>query len=631
MAEESFKRKLTAILSADVEGYSRLMGEDEDTTIRTLTAYRELMSTLIQKHRGRVVDSPGDNLLAEFLSVVDAVRCAVEIQEELRVRNAELPDNRRMEFRIGINLGDVVEEGERIYGDGINIAARVEGLAEGGGICISGAVHDSIKNKLSLSYESLGEHTVKNIKEPVRVYRMRIGPEAAAPVVREEKAGSRRWPKAALAAVAVLVIVAGAWAIWNFYFRPPPTEPASVEKMAFPLPEKPSIAVLPFANMSDDPGKEYLSDGITEQIITSLSKIPRLFVISRTSTFSYKGKPVKVQQVAEELGVRYVLEGSVQQSGDKIRITAQLIDALTGRHLWAERYERNYKEIFALQDEITLKILNEMQVKLTDGERIRSHIKKTQNLEAFEKLMEGITYLRAFNIESNATARRLAEEAIALDPEHPSGYVLLAAVNIMDVWLGSSKSPRKSLSKATELLQKVIDLDENNDMAYSLLCHIYAMQRHFDKAVEAGQKAIELNPNSDSALVWLAMTLRWMGKPEEAIALHKRAMRLCPFPPSYYYMNLGQAYRTADRCEEAIEEYKKALHLTPRNIFAFEGLSVCYGLLGQENESRAAAAEIMKLNPNFTIKFMMKRSPNKDRHLVERWADVLRKAGIPEG
>jgi len=321
MAPESYQRKLTAILSADVEGYSRLMGEDEDATIRTLTTYRELMSTLIDKHRGRVVDSPGDNLLAEFGSVVDAVRCAVEIQEELRVRNAELPESRKMEFRIGINLGDVVEEAERIYGDGINIAARVEGLADGGGICISGPVYDSIKNKLSLSYESMGEHTVKNIKEPVRVYRMLIGPEAAAPFMREEKKEPRRWKKTSLAAVVILVVVVGFWAIWNFYFRRPSVEPASIEKMAFPLPDKPSIAVLPFINMSDDPKQEYFSDGITEEIITALSKVPKLFVVARKSMFTYKGKLVKVQQVSEELGVRYVLEGSVRKFENRVRIT----------------------------------------------------------------------------------------------------------------------------------------------------------------------------------------------------------------------------------------------------------------------------------------------------------------------
>jgi adenylate cyclase len=401
--------------------------------------------------------------------------------------------------------------------------------------------------------------------------------------------------------------------------------------MAFPLPEKPSIAVLPFANMSDDPGKEFLSDGITEQIITSLSKVPSLFVISRTSTFSYKDKPAKVQQVAEELGVRYVLEGSVQQSEDKIRITAQLIDALTGRHLWAQRYERNYEDIFALQDEITLKVLNEMQVKLTEGERLRAFTGKTTNLEAYEKMLESITYVRAFNIESNATARRLLEEVIALDPVFSRGYSYLAGVNLMDVWLGSSKSPPKSLAQATELLQKAIDLDENNDEAYSLLCGLYAMQRQFDKSIEAGQKAIELNPNSAGAYVWLAMPLRYMGKAEEAIEFNKKAIRLCPFPPSYYYLNLGHAYRTANRCEEAITEYKKALHLTPQNAMVFEGLSICYGFLGKEQESRAAAAEIIKLNPNYTIKSAKKSKPYLNRELFERWLNALRKAGIPEG
>nr|MBC8391210.1 hypothetical protein [Deltaproteobacteria bacterium] len=288
MAQEDFKRKLTAILSADVEGYSRLMGEDEDATIRTLTTYRELMTTIIQKHRGRVVDSPGDNLLAEFSSVVDAVRCAVEIQEELRVRNADLPDNRRMEFRIGINLGDVVEEGERIYGDGVNITARVEGLAEGGGICISGTVYDSIKSKLSLSYESMGEHTVKNITEPVRVYRKRVGPEATTPVKEKKKTRPRRWFKPSLAAIGVVLIIGIGLSIWHFYFRPPPIEPASPDKMAFPLPDNPSIAVLPFVNLNKDPELEYIADGITENITTTLSKLPEMFVMDRTSTKTYK-------------------------------------------------------------------------------------------------------------------------------------------------------------------------------------------------------------------------------------------------------------------------------------------------------------------------------------------------------
>ena len=630
MAEDGFKRKLTAILSTDVVGYSRLMRDDEDSTIRTLTTYRTAMSTLIQKFRGHVVDATGDNLLAEFSSVVDAVNCAVEIQRELSERNAELPEERKMEFRIGVNLGDVVEEEGRIYGDGVNIAARMEGLAEAGGICISGSVYDSVESRLGLEYKFLGEQEVKNIDKPVRAFQILSLPDPTAQrTVQAKETNGKKWRKLTIATAAVLIVVVAGAVLWDRYYRYPSVEKATVEKMAFPLPEKPSIAVLPFTNMSEDPGKEYLSDGITEQIITSLSKMPEIFVISRTSTFSYKNKPVKVQKVAEDLGVRYVLEGSVQQSGDKIRITAQLIDALTGRHIWAERYERNYKDIFAIQDEITLKILKELQVKLTGGEGIRSQLVKPTNLDAYEKLMEGLTYVRAFNKESNATARRLAEEAIVLDPTYSGSYGLLAGVNFMDVWLGVSKSPPESLARANELLKKAIDLDENNDGAYSLLCHVYAMQGQFDKSIEAGQKAIELNPNSDAAYVWLAMTLRWIGKAEEAIELTKRAIRLCPFPPSYYYLNLGNAYRTAGRCEEAIEEYKKALHLTPQNIHVFEGLSICYGLLGRAEESRAAAAEVLKLNPNFSIKSSL--NPYVNKELVERWNNILRKAGIPEG
>ena len=629
MTDERANRKMSAILSADVKGYSRLMSVDEEGTVKALNDCREIIARCVHDHRGRVVDSPGDNVLAEFVSTVEAVKCAVKIQEDLKVRNADRPENRKMEFRIGVNLGDVIEEEGRIYGDGVNIAARLEGLAEAAGICISGTAFDQVKGKLSLGYQYVGKQTVKNIPDPIRAYKVLMEPEHAGKVIGEHKPKKWRW--AQIAAV-ILIVIAGTIAILKIYFGPPQIEPASVEKMAFPLPEKPSIAVLPFENMSDDPGKEYLSDGITEQIITSLSKVPSLFVISRTSTFTYKDKPVKVQQVAEELGIRYVLEGSVQQSENKIRITAQLVDALTGRHLWAQRYERNYKDIFALQDEITLKILNEIQVKLTEGERLRAFTGKTTNLDAYEKLLEGITYVRAFNIESNATARRLFEEVIAIDPVFSRGYSYLASVNLMDVWLGSSKSPPKSIAQATELLQKAIDLDENNDEAYSLLCGTYGLQRQFDKSIRAGQKAIELNSNQAGAYVWLAMPLRWMGKAEEAIEFNKKAIRLSPFPPSYYYVNLGNAYLTAGRSEEAIEEYKKALHLTPQNANVFSGLSICYGLLGRGQESRAAAAELIKLNPNYTIKFYMKlMSVYKNQELVKRGADALRKAGIPEG
>jgi adenylate cyclase len=624
MTDEGYKRKLTAILSADVEGYSRLMGEDEDATIRTLTSYRELMTTLIHKHRGRVVDSPGDNLLAEFSSVVDAVRCAVEIQEELRVRNAELPENRRMHFRIGINLGDVVQEEERIYGDGINIAARVEGLAEGGGICISGTVYDSIKNKLSLTYESLGEHTVKNITEPVRVYRMRVGPEAAV------KPRPRYWYKAALAAVAVLVVVAGAWAIWNFYFRPPPIEPASIEKMAYPLPDKPSIAVLPFNNLSGDPEQEYFSDGITEEIITALSRVPKLFVIARNSTFTYKGKPVKVKQVAEELGVKYVLEGGVRKGGDKVRITAQLIDALTGHHLWAERYDRNLSDIFAVQDEITKKIITALQVKLTEGEQARATAKGTNNLEAYLKCLQANEYILRLNIESNALGKQLAEEAIALDPEYASAYFALGRAHMIDVWLGASKSPKDSLAKAIELVQKAIVLDDSLAEAHGLLGFLYSMTRQYDKAVALAEKAVALDPNSAECHYRMGKILVFDGRWAESIPEFKKAIRLNPIPPNAYLYSLGLSYGWTGQYEEAITWCKKAILQEPDSFMAHIMMAAVYSLSGREEEARAAAAEILRINPKFSLVKLAKSCTYRGKGDCERLFGALRKAGLPD-
>ena len=367
MATQDFKRKLSAILHADVKSYSRLMGEDEQATVSTLTAYREVMGILIQNHRGRVVHGSGDSLLADFNSVVDAVQCAVEVQKELKSRNAELPEDRKVEFRIGINLGDVIDESEDLHGDGVNIAARVEALAENGGICITRPAYDQVKNKLPLGYEYLGEHSVKNIAEPVRVYRILMKPEDAGKVIGEKKVPPKQRWKLALAAMVLVLVGIISITLWNNYFRPPSVEVASVEKMAFPLPDKPSVAVLPFENLSADPEQEYFSDGITEEIITALSRIPRLFVIARNSTFTYKGKLVRIKQVAEELGVRYVLEGSIRKAGDRVRITAQLIDALNGQYLWTERYDRHLNDIFAVQDEITKNIITAMQVKLTEG------------------------------------------------------------------------------------------------------------------------------------------------------------------------------------------------------------------------------------------------------------------------
>jgi len=342
MTTTGVRRKLTAILSSDVKGYSLLMAEDEEATVRTLTAYREVMSSLIQQFRGRVVDTPGDNLLAEFASVVDAVQCAVEIQRVLKANNAELAENRRMEFRIGVNLGDVIEEGDRIYGDGVNIAARIEGLAEPGGICISGTAYEHIENKLPLRYDDLGEHTVKNIHKPIRVYRAQTQFEAVPAVSEGKKLGLKRWYGAALILVAIIVVGVAAITIYTNFWRStaPSAEVSSDKQLPFPLPIEPSIAVMPFENLSGDTNQNFIADGLSENIIASLSKISEMIVSSRNNTFAYKGKHIKAQQVAEELGVRHVLEGSIQKSGNRLRITAQLCSKHPPEHLNKNHYNK---------------------------------------------------------------------------------------------------------------------------------------------------------------------------------------------------------------------------------------------------------------------------------------------------
>jgi len=589
MVAQEVKRKLAAIFSADVKGYSRLMGEDEEWTVRTLSAYRKVIRNLVQQYRGRVVDAPGDNVLAEFASVVDAVQCAVEIQQVLRAKNAVQPETRRMDFRIGINLGDVIEEGEQIYGDGVNIAARVEGLAEAGGICISESAYQQIENKLPLRYDYLGEHEVKNIVKPVRVYRAQIESEA---VVRK------------------------------------PLEVASKEKMAFPLPDKPSIAVLPFVNMSEDPKQEFFSDGMTEEIITALSKSPYLFVIARQSTFSYKGKPVKVKQVSEELGVRYVLEGSVRRSAEKVRITAQLIDAMTGYHLWAERYDRDLKEIFALQDEIALKIMTTVHEKLDTGQHTRLLGRGARNLEAFLKAMEAREHFYRATKEDNATARKLYEEVIALDPDYAFAYAGLAWTHMADLWFGTSKSPMESLGRAIGLGEKSIALDESEAIGHTSLGYFYTFVGQFDKAVVHAERGLDLDPNSFAVLFQVASALVHSGRPEEAIPLFHKALRLNPFPASVFFLTLSEAYCMVGRFDEAVEQVKKAVNRDPKNQLPYLALAAASILAGREGEARAAAGEVLKINPKFSLEQYGKTLPYKDKSFVDQTIDALRKAGL---
>jgi adenylate cyclase len=617
MTEERAKRKLTAIFSADVKAYSRLMRENELSTVETLKKYREVMASLIQQYRGRVVDAPGDNVLAEFSSVVDAVECAVKIQEELKARNTELPENRRMEFRIGVNLGDVIEEEGRIYGDGVNIAARLESIADPGGICISKTAFDQIETKLLLGYEYLGEQTVKNIAKPVEAYRVLMEPRVTVAEEIEKKKAVPLWRRKAFFAGAIAVlVVAIAVAIWNFYFRPPPMEPASLEKMAFPLPDRPSIAVLPFVNMSGDPKQEYFSDGITEEIITALSKIPRLFVIARNSTFSYKGTPVKVQKVAEELGVRYVLEGSVRTAGGRVRITAQLIDAITGHHLWAERYDREMKNLMALQ------------VKLTEGEQRVLLGKGTDNLDAYLKLLKSGEHAARFTKEDNVLARQLAEEAIALDPGYAMAHLRLSATHLMDLMYGSTKSPKESLRLAEQLVKKALALDATLGEAHAFLGRIYLTKRQHEKAIAEGERALALAPNSDFVYAALAFTLRHAGRPEEAIALFKKAIRLNPIPPIWYLWGLGFSYFELGRYEEAIAELRRALNRAPDSQFSYMGLAAAYSKLGHEEEARAAAAEVLKINPKFSLELLAKTHMYKNQADFDRFVEALRKAGL---
>ena len=629
MTPQEVKRKLAAILSADVKGYSRLMGEDEKGTVRTLNAYKEVVTGLIQHHHGRVVDAPGDNVLAEFASVVDAVECAVEIQKELKTQNTELPETRRMEFRIGVNLGDVIEDGEKILGDGVNIAARLEGLSGAGGICISRTVYDQIKNKLTLGYEYYGKQTVKNISEPVRVYRILMEPRAVSLLSKWKRRGLNYWRRVPPTIKIIVALAAAVSAVWQLYPRisHPPVEVASKEKMAFPLPDKPSIAVLPFVNMSEDPKQEYFSDGITEEIITALSKIPRFFVIARNSTFTYKGKAVKVKQVAEELGIRYVLEGSVRKTGEKVRITAQLIDALSGNHLWAERYDRDLKDIFALQDEITLKITTALQVKLTAGEQARLMAKGTTNLEAYLKYMQFREQAQRMTKEGKDAARKLAEEIIALDPKYPRGYLALALAHYMDIMLGLSESPQQSLAQAIELAKKAISLDNSFSFAYSVLGVSYVMARQYDKGVAEAERAVALDPNSAENLYFLAYVLCYAGRPEEAIPLIESAERLNPIPLCLQLVNMAFAYRLTGRYEKAIEAAKRAIRAEPNNQFAHTIVIASYIALGREKEARAEAAELLRINPNFSVDHV-KRMPFKNQAENDRLADALYKAGL---
>jgi adenylate cyclase len=630
MSQESFKRKLTAILSADVKGYSRLMGENEAETVKTLTAYRKIMGELMQQHRGRVIDSPGDNILAEFGSVVDAVQCSVAAQNELKARNAELPENRRMEFRIGINLGDVIEEESRIYGDGVNIAARLEALADPGGICISKTAFDYIETKLPLGYEYLGEQTVKNIAKPVGAYRVVMEPRVTVVGIKKKKApsGQRR---VSLAIAVIVILLAGVLALWEFVLRPSPpsVEKADPKKMAYPLPDKPSVAVLPFVNMSDDPKQEYLADGLAEEIINALSKLSNIFVIARNSTFTYKGKPVKIQQIAEELGVQYVLEGSIRKMGDKVRITAQLVDALTGNRLMSEQYEGDVKDVFAIQDDVTIKVLTSLRVNLTEGESARPFARGTKNLEAYLKLLQTYEQRLIYNKESLARARQLAEEAITLDPRYALAYSFLAITLYNEVNLGVYDNPQKVLERAYGLAERAVALDDSLAWAHIAVGLVgLTYKKDWDKAIAEAQRAIAVEPGSAQGYAVMASSLVYAGRYEEAIPHYRKAFRLSPRPLPIWLWNLSSAYIAMGQYEEAIKMLKKIAEKQPDQVYAHTLLATAYVLNGREAEARKEAAEVLRIDPNFSVERSFSDSPYKDQAEIGRRKETLRKAGL---
>ena len=627
MADNNMQRKLRAIFSADVKGYSKLMGDDDEHTINTITSYRKIVTELIEAHHGRVVDAPGDNILAEFSGALNAVSSAIEIQQKLEAQNGKLPDNRRMDFRIGINLGDIVHKENRIYGDGVNVAARIESLADPGGICISRGIFDQVKRKVRYGFEYLGEHSVKNISEPVRIYRVLLSPEFDGKVIGEPVKQISRLKRPYAIATSLILIFSAALLLF-FYPRQPDLEPASVEKMAYPLPDQPSIAVLPFDNMSGDPDQEYFSDGITEHIITWLSKVPYILVIARNSTFTYKNKPVKVQQIAEELGVRYILEGSVQRSDNRVRITAQLVDALKGHHLWAESYDRKLEDVFHLQDEIAMKIMAEMQVELTFDELGRFSAIQTKNIKAYEKYLIGYEYLQRRTEADTQQARKFAQESISLDPGYGAPYLLLAKTYIDDVWYYKSKNDEDSLDTAERLVYKATELSGQDATAHQILGSVYYLRREYDKAIAECAKAIDLSPNSAEANYYYGHALRWAGRFDEAIVAFKKSIRLNPIKPLRYMNNLAWAYALSGQHEKAIALWTEAIDRNPDYSFAYLGLALTYQLSGKEDKARSAASEVLRLKPNLTISKLSKgpATKNVDR---ERNLEALHQAGIP--
>jgi TolB-like protein/class 3 adenylate cyclase/Flp pilus assembly protein TadD len=636
------ERRLAAILAADVVGYSRLMGADEAGTLEALKAHRaELIEPKAAQYGGRTIKLMGDGTLMEFPSVVDAVAFAVEVQCAVRERNVGVPDDHQIRYRTGINIGDVIVEGDDIYGDGVNVAARLEGLAEPDGICVSNAVYEQIRDKLDLTLEDLGEVEVRNITRAIRAFRVVMDEKAEALMtavsVPPRERRLRRWlVAAASAAIAVATVATLLW--WQPWA--PDVEPASIERMAFPLPDKPSIAVLPFATMSGEKEQEYFADGMTEDLITDLSKVSGLFVIARNSVFTYKGRAVKIKQVAEELGVRYVLEGSVRRASDTVRINAQLIDATTGGHLWAERYDGTLTDVFALQDRVTSQIVSALAVHLAPGEQTQQKAGETDNPQAYDAFLKGWELYHRFTPKDFAAAIPHLERAIELDPDYGRAHAALATLYWETLRQGEPWSMIVNPNSATSIsllesrnkAQKYLDLAMRNPspLAYRLASAISWDYRQFSEAVANAEQAISLDPNDPDGHVALAWAMVFSGRPEEALEAVDRAKRLDPRGQTgYLYVlgmvrfGLGQFQQAADILERA-HEYRREY----RDVDI--PLAAAYAHLGRAEEARVALSRYTQLWRTFAndVDGVMGWWPFKREIDVRRFGGGLVQAGL---
>lgn len=624
------ERRLSAILAADMVGYSRLIEADEQGTIERQKAHRsQLIDPTIAQHNGRIVKTTGDGLLVEFPSVVEAVNCAVEIQRAMIKREEDFGEHNRIQYRVGINLGDVVVEDDDLYGDGVNIAARLEQLAEPGGISISGHAYDTVRSSTDIGFQSLGDVQVKNIERPIRTYKVLIDPELAGRVADRRHNGvrKRKWSIiTAVLSVVVVVIGGGAW----WWSQQPVFEPVDPGTMVHELPDKPSIAVLPFANMSNDKSQEYFVDGMTDDLITRLANVSGLFVIARNSVFTFKSRNVKVQNVARELGVRYVLEGSVRRAGGKIRINAQLIDATTGGHLWAEIFDRDAGDIFVLQDEVTDKIVSALKVKLTDSEMQAIHPSYTDNVEAYDLYLKGRWEFSSVNKTGNLAARAFFEKAVELDPGFANAYALLAWSYQRGYSFGWDDDIHQSLATAEVLARKAVRLDDRNSGAFRVLGIIQLYQRRHAEAVRSAERAVMLNPNDADSHAMLAFILTYAGFPEKSEKLITDGMRLNPHHSYLYFLVLGQSRFMQGQYQKAADLFSKAASRNPADTQVKMWLGASKVLSGQIDEAQWAISELLTDNESYTIETVMSRIPFKDKWQAEKLSEGLRKAGLPD-